>query len=129
MGYKGYIQLALRSAQYKAMNVVEICEGELIKWNKLTEELIVDFNSRLSNSIIGYAGYFELVNGFRKVVYWTSEEIEQHRLKHSKSSYGWDNFYDSMAKKTVLRNMLTKWGILSIEMQMAFKEDISYEIG
>lgn len=125
MGYKGYIQLALRSAQYKAINVIDVCEGELVSWNKLTEELVIDFNRKISNAIVGYAGYFQLMNGFKKVVYWSKEEIEAHRVKFSKSSFGWDNYYDAMAKKTVIRNMLSKWGILSIEMQQAFSSDIS----
>lgn len=125
MGYKGYIQLALRSAQYRSINVIDVCEGELISWNKLTEELVIDFDRRKSDAIIGYAGYFELLNGFRKVVYWTKGEIDKHRATFSKSPFGWDNYYDAMAKKTVIRNMLSKWGILSIEMQQAFSNDIS----
>ena len=68
---------------------------------------------------IGYVGYFELLNGFKKTVYWTKQEIERHKQKFSKSDFGWKNDYDAMAKKTVLRNMLSKWGILSIEMQKA----------
>ena len=124
LGYKGYIQLALRSAQYKAINVIDVCEGELVSWNKLTEELVIDFNKKISNAIVGYAGYFQLINGFKKVVYWSKEEIEAHRVKFSKSSFGWDSYYDAMAKKTVIRNMLSKWGILSVEMQQAFISDI-----
>lgn len=124
LGYKGYIQLALRTAQYKAINVIEVHEGELIKWNPLTEELVIDFEQKKSDAIIGYAGYFELLNGFRKAVYWSKEQIEKHRHKFSKSDFGWKNDYDAMAKKTVIRNMLSKWGILSVEMQKAYSEDI-----
>jgi len=124
LGYKGYIQLALRTAKYKAINVIEVHEGELQKWNPLTEELVIDFEKKKSDAIIGYAGYFELINGFRKTVYWTKEQIEAHRKKFSKSDFGWKNDYDAMAKKTVIRNMLSKWGILSIEMQQAYNEDI-----
>lgn len=127
LGYKGYIQLALRSAQYKAINVINVYEGELVSWNPLTEELDINFNSKKSDAIIGYAGYFQLMNGFRKAVYWTKEEIDKHREKFSKSDFGWDNDYDAMAQKTVIRNMLSKWGILSIEMQKAYSEDISFE--
>jgi recombination protein RecT len=123
LGYKGYIQLALRTAKYKAINVLEVHQGELQKWNPLTEELIIDFEKKKSDSIIGYAGYFELINGFRKTVYWTKEQIEAHRKKFSKSDFGWKNDYDAMAKKTVIRNMLSKWGILSIEMQQAYNEE------
>lgn len=124
MGYKGYIQLALRSAQYRSINVIDVCEGELVSWNKLTEELVIDFNRKKSDAIIGYAGYFELLNGFKKVVYWSKEEIDKHRATFSKSPFGWDNYYDAMAKKTVIRNILSKWGILSVEMQQAFSSDI-----
>ena len=127
LGYKGYIQLALRSAQYKAINVINVYEGELVSWNPLTEELDINFNSKKSDVIIGYAGYFQLMNGFRKAVYWTKEEIDKHREKFSKSDFGWDNDYDAMAQKTVIRNMLSKWGILSVEMQKAYSEDISIE--
>lgn len=124
MGYKGYIQLALRSGQYTAMNALEIYEGELVSWNRLSEKLELDFNKKKSDAIVGYAGYFELINGFKKTVYWTREEIEAHRVKFSKSPFGWKNDYDSMALKTVIRNMLSKWGILSIEMQSAYSEDV-----
>jgi len=129
LGYKGYIQLALRTGRYKAINVIEVCEGELKKWNPLTEELDIDFEKRKSDAVIGYAGYFELINGFRKSVYWTRDQIESHRKKFSKSDFGWKKDYDAMAKKTVIRNMLSKWGILSIEMQDAYnKESESTEI-
>ena len=115
LGYKGYIQLAQRSGQYKALNVIEVYEGELKGWNRLTEEFEFDQSGRQSNQVIGYVGYFELLNGFKKTVYWTKQEIERHKQKFSKSDFGWKNDYDAMAKKTVLRNM----GILSIEMQKA----------
>lgn len=127
LGYKGYVQLALRTGKYRAINAIPIREGELVSWNPLTEELVVDFTKRKSDAIIGYAGYFELVNGFRKSVYWTKEEIEAHRKRFSKSDFGWKNDYDAMALKTVIRNMLSKWGILSIEMQEAYVKDIDSE--
>lgn len=123
LGYKGYIQLALRTGQYKSINVIEVYEGELQKWNRLTEEFEIDFDKKQSDAIVGYAAYFELINGFKKTVYWTKEEVERHRKRFSKSDFGWKNDYDAMAKKTVLKNMLSKWGILSIEMQQAFIED------
>ena len=123
LGYKGYIQLALRTGQYKHINVIEVYEGELQKWDRLTEEFEIDFDKRKSDVVVGYAAYFELINGFRKTVYWTKEEVERHRKRFSKSDFGWKNDWDAMAKKTVLKNMLSKWGILSIEMQKAFIED------
>ncbi|MBU8768683.1 recombinase RecT [Cytobacillus oceanisediminis] len=129
LGYKGYIQLALRSGQYKAINVIPVYEGELLKWNRLTEEIDLDLDARKSDKVIGYCGYFKLVNGFEKTVYWTRDEIEAHRIKHNKAkdkkslNNVWRTDYDAMAMKTVLRNMLGKWGILSIDMQKAFSED------
>lgn len=128
LGYKGYIQLALRSGQYKAINVVDIHEGELIKFNPLTEELEIDFTKRESNTVIGYAGYFKLLNGFEKTVYWSKEDITVHAQKFSKtyhkSNSVWKTDFDAMARKTVIRNLLSKWGILSIEMQQAFNSDM-----
>ncbi|MGY6209889.1 recombinase RecT [Cytobacillus firmus] len=129
LGYKGYIQLALRSGQYKAINVIPVYEGELLKWNRLTEEIDLDLDARKSDKVIGYCGYFKLVNGFEKTVYWTRDEVEAHRIKHNKAkdkkslNNVWRSDYDAMAMKTVLRNMLGKWGILSIDMQKAFSED------
>lgn len=128
LGYKGYVQLALRTGQYKNINVIEVYEGELVKWDRLTEEIELDFEKRESDKVIGYTGYFELINGFRKTVYWSKEEVEKHRKKFSKSDFGWKNDWDAMAKKTVLRNMLNKWGILSIDMQKAVMSDENEEI-
>lgn len=127
MGYKGYIQLALRTGQYKAINVTEIREGELISWNPLSEEVEIDFSQRKSDKVIGYAGYFKLLNGFEKTVYWSKEDVEAHAKKFSKTynfaNSTWKTDFDAMAKKTVLRNLLSKWGILSIEMQNAYVAD------
>ncbi|SFH62175.1 recombinase RecT [Pisciglobus halotolerans] len=123
LGYKGYIQLAQRSGQYLSLNVIEVYEGELKSWNRLTEEFEFDSNGRTSNEVIGYVGYFKLVNGFEKTVYWTKQEIEAHRRRFSKSGSVWKSDFDAMAKKTVLRNMLSKWGVLSIEMQTATTKD------
>jgi len=109
------------------MNVIEVHEGELISWNPLTEELAIDFEQKKSDAIIGYAGYFQLSNGFKKSVYWSKDNIEKHRKKFSKSDFGWKNDFDAMSKKTVLRNMLSKWGILSIEMQEAYSQEIKEE--
>ncbi|RBT64113.1 recombinase RecT [Enterococcus hirae] len=123
LGYKGYIQLAQRSGQYQSLNVIEVYEGELRGWNRLTEQFEFDPEGRLSDKVIGYVGYFELLNGFKKTVYWTKQEIELHKRKFSKSDFGWKKDFDAMAKKTVLRNMLSKWGILSVEMQKATVTD------
>ena len=123
LGYKGYIQLALRTGQYKFINCIPVHEGELQKWNPLTEEIEIDFEKRESDAVIGYAAYFELLNGFRKTVYWTKAQVEKHKKKFSKSDFGWGKDWDAMALKTVLKSMLSKWGILSVEMQKAVIED------
>jgi recombination protein RecT len=129
MGYKGYIQLALRSGQYKALNAEVVYEGELKSWNRFTEEIELNPEGKQSDTVVGYFGYFRLVNGFEKKVYWTTDEINEHRQKFSKMSSGhnpsgvWKSNFDAMAKKTVIRNMLSKWGILSVQMQNAITKD------
>ncbi|MEC2165885.1 recombinase RecT [Bacillus velezensis] len=123
LGYKGYIQLALRTGQYKSINCIAIHEGELQKWNPLTEEIEIDFEKRASEKVEGYAAYFELLNGFSKTVYWTKTQVEKHKKKFSKSDFGWGKDWDAMALKTVLKSMLSRWGILSVEMQKAVIED------
>lgn len=125
IGYKGYIQLALRTGQYKNLNVVEIHEGELKKFNPLTEEIELDFNARTGDDIIGYAFYMRLLNGFEKTIYWSEADIMAHAKRFSKTFKNgpWQTDFDAMAKKTVLKNGLTKWGILSVEMQKAIEVD------
>ena len=127
IGYKGFVQLAQRSGQYKRLNVIEVYKGELVKYNRLTEELELDFEKKESDEIIGYVAYFQLINGFEKTSYWTIEEVKKHALQFSqtyKRGFGvWKTNFDAMAKKTVLKNMLNKWGILSIDMQKATQFD------
>ena len=125
LGYKGYIQLLLRTGEYKAINVVEVYEGQLIAWNPLDEELDIDVNSKKSDAIIGYAGYFEMLNGFRKSVYWSKENMDALRDNSSKADFRWSNDYKAIAKRTVIRNMISKWGILSSEIQKAYSEDLN----
>ena len=125
MGYRGYVQLALRSGQYRAINVVDVHEGELVEWNPLSEELKIDFTRKQSNQIIGYAAYFELLNGFKKSEYWDMARVLEHKKKFSKSDFGWEKDFDAMARKTVLRNMLNHWGILSIQMQNGMSADLA----
>lgn len=129
LGYKGYVQLAQRSGQYKHLNVGTVYEGQLKSWNPLTEELDIDFEAKTSEQVVGYFGFFELLNGFKKTVYWTKDQVEAHRIRNNKAkdkkqlTNVWASDYDSMAEKTVLRNMLNKWGILSIEYQKAVVSD------
>lgn len=133
LGYKGYIQLAIRSGQYKRLNVLEIKEGELISYNPLTEEidvnLIEDENLREQTPTAGYYAMFEYTNGFKKSLYWSRAKMEAHAIKYSKSYNSstsvWKSDFDSMAKKTLLRQLISKWGIMSIEMQNAVENDMA----
>ena len=125
IGYKGYIQLAQRSGQYRAMNAVTVHEGELTSWNPLTEEIGYDPTKRTSDNVIGYIGYFKLLNGFEKTVYWSREQIEAHRQRFSKAGGNspWASDFDAMALKTVLKSMLTKWGPMSTQLAEAVSKD------
>lgn len=126
LGYKGFIQLAQRSGQFKTISATPIYEGQLIESNPLTG-FKFDFGSKKSDIIIGYAAYFELLNGFQKTLYMTVKEMEQHGLKFSqtyKKGYGlWKDDFDSMAQKTVIKLLLSKFAPLSIEMQKAIITD------
>lgn len=123
MGWKGYVQLAQRTGQYKAINVIEVYESQFNAYNRLTEELDADFTQNPAGSVVGYVAYFKLLNGFEKTAFWTVEEVKAHGKKFSKTfdqrGGVWASNFDAMAKKTVLKNTLSKWGILSIEMQQA----------
>ena len=127
IGYKGYIQLALRSGQYENMNVIPIYDGELISYNRLTEELKLNFDERKSDEVIGYAAHFKLINGFNKTVYWTKEQVKSHANQHSQSyrrgNKIWEEHFDAMACKTVLKHVLAQYGLLSVEMQQAVIKD------
>lgn len=118
MGYKGYVQLAMRTGQYKTINASEIYEGEIKSRNRLTGEF--ELGERTSDKVVGYIAYFRLVNGFEKYLYMTKEEVEAHAKKYSqtyKKGFGlWITDFDSMAIKTVLKRLLSKYGILSVEM-------------
>lgn len=152
LGYKGYIQLAIRSGQYKKLNVLAIKEGELVSYDPLNEEievnLIQDDAAREEAPTIGYYAMFEYVNGFRKTMYWSRERMEAHADKYSaafslqkyhdlpaggvealpynerwKYSSFWYKDFDGMAYKTMLRQIISKWGIMSVELQKAMDGD------
>lgn len=167
MGYKGYIQLAIRSGQYKKLNVLAVKKGELEYFDPLNEEikinLMVDkWDEREEAETIGYYAMFELVNGFRKAIYWSKKQMLSHADKYSPafskdgttiktqngekkkvsfadfeagkydskdawmySSFWYKNF-DGMAYKTMLRQLISKWGIMTIDMQSAFESDMSF---
>lgn len=137
LGFKGYLQLAIRSGQYKTINVIAIKKGELVSYNPLNEELIVnlmdDELERENAETIGYYAMFELVNGFRKTMYWSKQKMEAHAIKYSmgykaKKGYTfWEKDFDAMAFKTMLRQLISKWGIMSIELQTAFEGDMGFK--
>ena len=124
LGYKGYIQLALKSTEYKCINVVEVHEGELAAWNPLTEEISLDIRGKKSDAIIGYAAYFELVKGFKKAVYRSKEQIDAVRKKCDMGEALWKSDYNGAAKKVVIRDMLLKYGFLSSNMEKAFLAEV-----
>lgn len=119
IGSKGFIQLAMRSGQYKKINVIPIKEGQLEIIDPITEEY--KFNIPTSDKVIGYMGYFRLVNGFEKYLYMSVEELQKHGSKYSKTyKFGvWQSNFDAMAQKTVIKRLLSKFGVLSVEMQKA----------
>ena len=149
LGYKGYIQLAIRSGNYKKINVVEIKDGELEEFNLMTEEikvnLIQDDEQRENTTTIGYYAMFEYLNGFKKAIYWSKNKMINHADKYApafskkgyelllagkvkqddmwKYSSHWYKNFDDMAKKTMLRQLISKWGVMSIEMKEAFEKD------
>ena len=149
IGYKGYIQLAIRSGQYKKLNVLPIKKGELIRYDPLSEaievKLIEDEAARENAPTMGYYAMFEYVNGFRKTLYWSKEKMLAHADRYApafsakayekilkgeipdkdmwKFSSFWYKDFDAMGCKTMLRQLLSKWGVLSIEMQNAFEAD------
>jgi len=127
MGYKGFVQLAIRTGQYKRINVTELYEGQFESYDPITDELKYNLDNRLSDEITHYVAYFQTINGFEKYNVMSKEEIETHAKKFSKTySYkgsSWQTNFNTMAKKTVLKLLLSKFGILSIEMQTAQKAD------
>ncbi len=162
LGYKGMIQLAIRSGQYKKMVVTSVKEGELVSWNPMTEEIefdpLLDDDERATKKTIGYYAYFELVNGFRKAMYWSQEKMVNHADKYSQAfsknggnfgAYGqyhrvsyadyaagnypkgddwmyssfWYKDFEGMAYKTMLRQLISRWGVMSIDMQKAYTDD------
>jgi recombination protein RecT len=131
VGWKGFVQLALRTGQYKRINATEVFENQFRSFNRLTEKLDADFDVEGEGEIVGYAAYFQLNNGMEKMAYWSKKEVIKHASKYSQT-YGkkkngnlihspWNDAdqFDSMCLKTVLKNTLSKWGIMSIEMQTA----------
>ena len=153
LGYKGYVQLAERSGYYKKINVLAIKQGELIRYDPLNEEIVVDLIEddveREATPTAGYYAMFEYENGFRKTMYWTKRKMLAHAEKYSqafrrnggtkaledleagkipekdlwKYSSFWFKDFDGMALKTMLRQLISKWGIMSIDLQTAVEKD------
>lgn len=149
LGYKGYIQLAIRSGNYKKINVMEIKEGELVSYNPFDEDIVLkpiqDVDEREKTPTIGYYAMFEYVNGFKKVLYWSKKQMLSHADRYSpafkESEYErllngeipekdmwryssfWYKDFDSMAKKTLIRQLIGKWGVMSAEMSQAIDTD------
>lgn len=158
LGYKGLVQLALRSGYYKRLNVMSVKAGELVRFDPLTEEIdlniIQDENEREQAATIGYVAMFEYLNGFSKTIYWSREKMINHADRYSpafsknattgrypkvsfedycagnyptsdawKYSSFWYKDFDGMAYKTMLRQLISKWGVMSIDLQTAFESD------
>lgn len=145
-GYKGYIQLAMRTGQYRTINADFVYEGEMRKVSKLTGEIALD-GEKKSDKIVGYFCYFELLNGFNKTLFVSVEDMAQYALRYSPSfkgknkpsadalvaaaqankastKVGWEGNFNDMALKTVIRRLLSKYGYLSVEMQNALSKDV-----
>ncbi len=131
LSYRGMLQLAMRSGQYKAINVTDIRQGELVSYDPIEDAYEfapeTDMAKREKLPIIGFYAYFEMVNGFKKGIYWPNEKVEAHAKKYSatyRKGYGlWSTDFDAMAKKTMLRQLISKWGIMSVEMERAYVGD------
>lgn len=127
IGYKGYIQLALRTGQYRFINADVVYEGELQTVNKLTGE--VDFTGKKTGeNIVGYFAYIELLNGFSKTLYMSKDKMDAHAKRYAPSfadeKSKWKTDYDDMALKTVLKGLISRYGYMSVEMMNAFDADV-----
>lgn len=134
MGYKGFIQLSIRSSQYQTMNASDVYEDELEDWNPITGEFKLtdrktwrQRDAGETDKIVGYVAFFRLINGFEKFLFMTKDQIRRHGKRYSKSfdseNGQWRLNFSAMALKTVLKLLLSKWGILSIELQKAIEVD------
>ena len=130
LGWKGFVQLAQRSGLYRTISVTEVYEGQLIDEDPL-QGFKFDWKAKQSDKVVGYAAYFELLSGFQKTLYMSVEQAQSHAGKYSQSykkGYGvWKEDFDAMAKKTVLKLLLSKFGPLSVEMQTAVISDQSVQ--
>jgi recombination protein RecT len=138
LGWKGYVQLAIRSGQYASIVASEVKEGELKSFNAITEEFEIEpltEDKRQKAKTVGYYAMFKLMNGFKKEIYWSKEKMEAHAKQYSAGYQNdlnkgtkytfWSKSFDDMAKKTMLRQLISKWGIMSIDMQKAYEGDMA----
>lgn len=129
---RGYTALAIRSGQYRLMNTAAVHEGMLKSYNRITGEMEFDPTAEETGKIVGYVAYLKMLNGFEKFLYMTVEQIEAHAKRYSKAyqkGYGpWKDDRDAMSKKTVLKLLLSKWGLLSIEIQHAIQADQATDV-
>jgi len=127
IGYKGLIQLALRSGKYERIHACVVYDGDLISYNRFSDEMVFKDGPAESDKIIGFFAMIKTVNGFRKNIYWTVEEVKKHANKFSQTYRNgrgvWKDNFEAMGIKTVLKQLLSKYGILSIEMQSAIEAD------
>lgn len=128
IGYKGLIELAQRSGEFRTIIDEVVYEGELISKNRFTGEFVFDETARLSDKVIGYMARYDLINGFSKTIYWTKEEVEAHARQYSQSFRGqfqspWKTNFDQMARKTVLKSLFSKYAPKSTEINMAVQAD------
>ena len=152
LGVKGYVQLAIRSGQYRDIDSIEIHDGEYLgkdpETGKPLFRFIEDDDERESRPVVGYLAYFEYLNGFKKSLYWSKQKVLNHADQYSKAfsadeytkllngeipaedmwkfSSNWYTDFDGMAKKTMLRQLISKWGIMSIDMQQGFVQDSKF---
>lgn len=126
LGYKGIIQLAQRSGQYKYINADAVYEGEEVTYDRITGMLKIT-GEPTSDKAIGYFAYFQLVNGFEKSIYWTKERVTAHAKRYSKAfnykDAPWQTQFDEMAIKTVLKRIVSKYGVMSVEFAGALEKD------
>lgn len=126
LGFRGLIQLAQRSGQYRYINADVVCEGESVNYNRITGMLEISGTAK-SETPVGYFAYFQLLNGFEKCVYWTREKVEAHAKRYSKAwskaDSPWHTNFDAMALKTVLKTIISKYGVMSVEFANAIAND------
>lgn len=132
VGWKGLVQLAIRTREYETIGVRPVHQGENQGYDEFGDEIIKFSHEFDSAPIVGYFAYFKLTNGFKKTLYWTKEQCEAHAFRYSKSHSGdnrggefdnWSNMFDEMSMKTVLKQLLSKYGIMSVDFQKAIQAD------